>query len=155
MKLRRLAPRAGRFHLRPQAGMTLIEVVVALAITSLAIAAIINGYNFCTNSAQKAEFYLAANAKAMERVEETRSAMWDTVQFPILDEVVSTNFPIKNVTLELSGSGGTIVPATVQTTISQISVNPPLKRIRVDCIWEYRGVQLITNTIETCRAPNQ
>jgi len=135
--------------------MTLVEVVMALFITGLAIAGIINGYNYCTTSAQKAAYYLAASAKAMERIEETRSAMWDTAQFPVLDELVSSNFLIKNITLELSGTGGAIVPATVQTEISQISVNPPLKRIRVDCIWNYRGLQAITNTIETCRAPNQ
>ena len=153
--MRCLAKRAGRFQPRRQAGMTLVEVVMALSITALAIGGIVNGYNYCTNSAQKAAYYLAANAKAMERVEETRSAMWDTVQFPVVDELVSTNFPTKVVTLELSGSGGAVVPATIRTTISQISVNPPLKRIRVDCVWNYRGIQAITNTIETCRAPNQ
>jgi hypothetical protein len=25
----------------------------------------------------------------------------------------------------------------------------------VDCIWQFRGVELITNTIETIRAPDQ
>jgi hypothetical protein len=52
-----------------------------------------------------------------------------------------------------SGSGGT--SATIQTTISQISVTPPIRRIRVDCIWNFMGSQVITNTIETIRAPDQ
>lgn len=132
-----------------------MEVVVSLAITGLAIGGIVTGYAFCATSADKAGLFLAANARAMERLEETRSAKWDTASSPQVDQVVATNFPNKVVTLDLSGSGVGIRPATIQTTISQISVTPPLKRIRVDCIWSYNGAQMITNTIETCRAPDQ
>lgn len=140
---------------RLQAGMTLVEVVVAMAIAGLAIGGIINGYNFCTNSAQQAALYLTANARALEQIEEIRSAKWDTASWPAVDQLVVTNFPTKVVTLDLSGSGGVITPATIQTEISQVSATPPLKRIRVDCIWQGRGGQWITNTIETCRAPDQ
>lgn len=135
--------------------MTLVEVTVALAITGLAVGGIVNGYNFCTNSSQKAATLLAANARAMERIEETRSAVWDTAQYPVEDQLVTTNFPNKVVTLDLSGSGGVITPATIQTEITPISANPPLKRIRVNCIWQVRGGQWVTNTIETIRAPGQ
>lgn len=126
-----------------------------MAITGLAVGGIVNGYNFCTNSAQQAALRLAANARAIERIEEVRSAIWDTAQYPVVDQLVATNFPSKVVTLDLSGSGGVITPATIQTEISQISVNPPLKRIRVDCIWQVMGEQWVTNTIETFRAPGQ
>jgi type II secretory pathway pseudopilin PulG len=135
--------------------MTLVEVVVAMAITGLAVGAIVNGYTYCTNSAQKAALSLAANARAMERIEETRGAQWSTSSGSAVDELVATNFPSKVVVLDLSGSGVGITSATIQTEISQLSVNPPLKRIRVDCIWTYKGNQVITNTIETCRAPDQ
>jgi type II secretory pathway pseudopilin PulG len=135
--------------------MTLIEVVISLAIAGLAVGGIVSGYTFCAASADKAGLFLSANARAMERLEETRSAKWDTASWPQVDEVVSTNFPSKVVTLDLSGSGVGTRSATVRTTISQISVNPPLKQIRVDCIWSYKGTQMITNTIETCRAPDQ
>jgi len=155
MKIKCPSQSATGIRSRPQSGMTLVEVVVALSLTGLAVGGIINGYNYCTKSAQKAAFCLAANARAVERVEETRGAMWDILDLPVVDQLVSSNFPAKVVTLELSGSGGGSVPATIQTVISQISVAPPLKRIRVDCIWNYRGIQMITNTIETCRAPTQ
>ena len=145
----------GRLQRRNHAGMTLVEVTVAMAITGLAVGGIVNGYNFCTNSAQQAALRLAANARAIERIEEVRSAIWDTAQYPVVDQLVATNFPSKVVTLDLSGSGGVITPATIQTEISQISVNPPLKRIRVDCIWQVMGEQWVTNTIETFRAPGQ
>jgi type II secretory pathway pseudopilin PulG len=134
--------------------MTLIEVVVALAITGLTVAGIVTGYIFCTTSSVKDSLYMAANAKAMQRIEETRSAIWDTSSFPAVDQLVATNFPDEVVT-NLSGADSGITSATIQTDITQISTNPSLKEIRVDCIWQFKGVETITNTIETCRAPDQ
>ncbi len=134
--------------------MTLIEVVVALLITGLAVVGIVNGYNYCTHSAQRAALSLAANARAMERLEETRSAKWDTSSWPQVDLLVATNFPDKTVTLDLSGSGKATATATIQTTIAQISSSPPLKRIRVDCTWTFQGAKIV-NSLETCRSPDQ
>lgn len=138
-----------------QAGMTLTEVVMSLAITGMVMGGIVGGYTFCTTSAEKAALSLAASARAMERIEEARSAKWDTSSWPAVDQLVATNFPDKVVTLDLSGSGAGARSATIRTEISPISVTPPLKRIRVDCIWKFRGAEVITNTIETCRAPDQ
>lgn len=137
-----------------QAGMTLPEVLVALAITGLVVGGIVSGYGFCTISTRKAALALAANARAVERIEETRSAKWDTARSPIADELVATNFPEKSIILDPSRSLNMTNSATLQTVISQISTTPPLKRIRVDCIWTFNGSRL-TNTIETCRAPDQ
>lgn len=138
-----------------QAGMTLVEVATASAIATLVIAGIINGYNYCTQAAQRSALMLAASAMALQRVEETRSATWDTAAWPVVDQLVATNFPAKTVTLDVSGDGTVTTTATVYTDISQISSVPPLKRIRVDCVWRYRNVTWITNSIETCRAPKQ
>ena len=135
--------------------MTLVEVLMALVLSGLAVGGIISGYTYCTASAEKAALSLAANARAMERLEETRSAKWDAASWPSVDQVVTTNFPDKVVTLDLSGSGVGITTATIQTVISQISTNPPLKLIRVDCIWKFKAGQVVTNSIETCRAPDQ
>jgi len=138
-----------------RAGMTLIEVVVALAITGLRVGGIVTGYIYCTTSAVKAELAQAANARAMERIEEARSARWDTSSWPVVDQLVATNFPDEVVSLDTPGSGSGGTSATIETTISQISLTPPIRRIRVDCIWQFRGIALITNTIETIRAPDQ
>jgi prepilin-type N-terminal cleavage/methylation domain-containing protein len=143
------------FPTRGWAGMTLIEVVVALAITALTVEGIVAGYIYCTTSAVKAELAQAANARAMERIEEARSARWDTSSWPTVDQLVATNFPDKVVSLDMPGSGSGGTSATIETTISQISLTPPMRRIRVNCIWQFRGVELITNTIETIRAPDQ
>src|SRR5947207_7742169 len=90
--------RLGRSFPRPEAAMTLVEVVVALAISGLAVGAIVSGYLFAATSAEKSGLSLAANARAMERIEETRSAKWDTASSPAVDQLVSTNFPDKVMT---------------------------------------------------------
>jgi type II secretory pathway pseudopilin PulG len=135
--------------------MTIFEVVVALGISGLAVAAIVNGYIFCVTSAEKSALSLSANNRAMQRIEEMRSAKWDISTWPVIDQLVSTNFSNSVVTLDVSGSGSAVTYATNFVTISQISTNPPLKRIRVDCVWNFKGSHLITNTIETCRSPDQ
>jgi type II secretory pathway pseudopilin PulG len=145
-----------------EAGMTLVEVVIALAIAVLMVTGIVTGYIFCTNSTVKDSLYMAANAKALQRLEETRSAIWAPYRAQPVDQLVPTNFPEEdNVVLDLSASGSQTTTATILTDISQILPSPdlplsaPVRRIRVDCIWLYNGVQLITNEIETCRAPDQ
>jgi type II secretory pathway pseudopilin PulG len=135
--------------------MTLVEVVIALAITGLTVAGIVAGYIYCMTATVKAELVQVASARAMERLEETRSAKWDISAWPIVDQLVATNFPDKVVSLDMPGSGSGGTSATIVTTISQISVNPPIRGVRVDCVWQFRGTELITNTIETIRAPDQ
>jgi prepilin-type N-terminal cleavage/methylation domain-containing protein len=146
--------RFGRHPPLNRAGMTLVEVVVALAISGLTVAGIVSGYVFCANSAERSALTLAANARAMERLEETRSAQWDPSSWPPVDQLVTTNFPDRVVVLDLSGSGVGTTYATNITQISQLAINPPLKRIHVDCIWSLKGSQLVTNSVESCRAPD-
>ncbi len=100
--------------------MTLVEVVIALAITGLTVAGIVAGYIFCMTATVKAELIQAGNARAMERIEEARSAQWDTSAWPIVDQLVATNFPDKVVSLDMPGSGSGGTSATIETTISQI-----------------------------------
>jgi type II secretory pathway pseudopilin PulG len=135
--------------------MTLVEVVIALAITGMTVGGIVAGYISCTTAAIKAELFQAASARAMERLEQARSAQWDTSSWPVVDQLVATNFPNEAVSLDTPGSSSGGTTATIETTISQISLSPPIRRIHVDCIWQFRGVELITNSIETIRAPDQ
>lgn len=144
-----------RFPTGARSGMTLVEVVTALAIASLAIGGIIGGYNYCTQASQKSAQMLAASALAQQRLEETRSVTWDTAAWPQVDQLLATNFPARVAILDVSGDGKVTLPATIYTYIDQIATNPPLKRIRVDCVWQYNGKQWLTNSIETCRAPKQ
>ena len=147
--------KTGQCLRRGREAMSLVEVLVATAMAGLAIGAIVTGYSFCANSVDYTANSMAANARAIERLEEMRSAKWDTAAYPAVDQLIAINFPIKTVTLDVSGSGVGVTEATIQTTISDISTKPPLKRLRVDCVWNYKGVRDVTNTVETCRAPDQ
>jgi type II secretory pathway pseudopilin PulG len=135
--------------------MTLVEVVMALAITGLTVAGIVEGYIFCMASSVKDSLFMAANGQALAGIEATRSAQWDTSNYPVVDQLVATNFPAKVVTLNQSGTDTNLILATVTTDISQISTTPPLRRIYVECVWQFKGGEWVTNTIETIRAPDQ
>jgi len=136
--------------------MTLVEVLVAFAISGLAVSGIVYGYVFSINSAERFSMSLAANAQASERMEQIRGALWNSSSSPVIDQVQASNFPNQTVTLDLSGSGTGVSYATNIVTITDISTSPPLRRVRVDCVWTFGArSQLMTNTIETCRAPDQ
>jgi prepilin-type N-terminal cleavage/methylation domain-containing protein len=161
VKIRRSNQKVVQFPPRGRAGMTLIEVVVALAIAGLMVAGVVTGYIFCTTSTVKDSLYMEANARAMERLEETRGAVWAPYRATPVDELVATNFPDENnVVLDLSAQSSTPTLATLHTDISQILPSAalpnaaPVRRIHVDCTWQFNGV-VITNSIETCRAPDQ
>ena len=155
MKIRCLNQKACQLPPPEPAGMTLVEVVIALAIAGLTLGGVVEGYICSTTAAVKAGLVQAANARAMERLEETRSARWDTASWPVVDQLVATNFPDRIVSLDMPESASAGTTARIKTAIFQISLAPPLRGIRVDCIWQFRGVQMITNTIETIRAPDQ
>ena len=136
------------------AGMTLVEVVMALAITSMMIGGLVSGYLSCTQAAVKAELFQAANSKALERLEQTRSAIWAPNRAQPVDQLVSTNFPDESVSLNTPGTtGGTM--ATIQTTIVTISSTPPIRSVHVDCVWQFQSGGWITNSVETIRAADQ
>ena len=138
-------------------GMTLAEVVVAMAVASLTVLSLVDGYIFSTVSSEKARLSLAANTRALERLEDTHAAIWNVSGWPVVDELVATNFPVELVILHLSGQGAGITYGTNYAAITQVSLAPQLRRIRVDCVWQFRSGPfsgLFTNTVETLRAPD-
>jgi type II secretory pathway pseudopilin PulG len=150
-----LSPRLRSPHQVAASGLTLVEVVVALGISTMAIAGIISSYLFSIAAAQKSTLSMAASAQAIRRVEETRSAKWDTSSWPQVDQLVQTNFQDEVVVLDHGAAGNGITYGTNSTQILLVSLNPPLKKIHVDCVWNFKGTRLITNSVETCRAPDQ
>ena len=145
----------GRSSRAETLGMTLAEVVVALAIASLTVASLVGGYISSTLAAEKAGLSMAANTRALERLEDTHGARWNV--WESVDELVATNFPSKLVALDLSGQGAGVSYGTNYTSITQISVSPQLRRVRVDCVWRFQNRQfstLFTNTVETLRGPD-
>jgi prepilin-type N-terminal cleavage/methylation domain-containing protein len=155
MKIRHSAYKVHVFPPQRRAGMTLVEVIVALAVTGITLAGVVSGYIYCMTSAVKAELMQAAHAKALERIEQTRSAIWAPNRAIPQDDLVATNFPDLVVTLDLPGAATNGTQATIQTTIASISSSPPTRSVHVDCIWNFRGSEWVTNSIETIREPDQ
>jgi type II secretory pathway pseudopilin PulG len=135
--------------------MTLLEVIVAFAISGLAVAGIVSGYMTSVRASEKFALSQAANALAAQEVEIMRSAVWTTTTSPAVDQLGITNFTTQPLTLDLSGSGSGVTYATNFVQVTTVSTSPPLRRIHVDCVWSYYGGQVLTNSIETMRGPDQ
>ncbi len=136
-------------------GITIIEVVLSLAIMGISFGAIVLGYVMSARRAEWSAYSLAANSLAMQRIEQCRAAKWDMLTTPVTDELVASNFVAQASILDVPISSSNVTSATNFTTITLISANPPLKMIRVDCVWPFKGQGLFTNTLITYRAPDQ
>jgi hypothetical protein len=135
--------------------ITLMEVVFAMAVGGLLMAGVASGFIQCMRQAEWSSYSLAANSLALQKLEQTRAAAWDRLAAPPNDQVVSSNFPPDVQVLDVPISKTNIVYATNFTSIQSISTNPPLKLVRVDCVWSFMSRGLFTNTLATYRAPNQ
>jgi prepilin-type N-terminal cleavage/methylation domain-containing protein len=140
---------------RMRHGFTLLEVVLAVALGAIILSGMILGYAQAAFRAEWSAHSLAAQSLAMMRLEQVRSAKWDTLAYPPVDQVVEANFPARVEVLDLPVSGDGIVYATNFTSITSVSTTPPLKLIRVDCVWSFLDRGVYTNTISTYRAPDQ
>jgi type II secretory pathway pseudopilin PulG len=132
---------------------TLVEVVIAVAILSLTFAGVIYGYVLSAQRAEWSAYSLAAQSLASQGVEQVRSAKWDPGSWPLIDELPPTNFAMVE-TLDVPISG-TPVFATNLISVSDVSTNPAIRQIRVDCTWMFVKRGPFTNTMITFRAPDQ
>lgn len=135
--------------------MTFMEALVAMVIVAIMAVATINGYLFSTSRAEWSSHSLAAHALALQRLEQTRVASWSLAGEVPIDELTADNFPTLHTALDLPVAGTNAVMATVYTSITNISANPPLKMIRVECVWPFRERGLFTNQLATYRAADQ
>lgn len=140
-------------------GFTIAEVVVSLAIAAVALGGMIYGYILSGKRSEWSGYSLAAQALAVQRVEQIRAAKWDTQAYPAVDQLNYTNFPtVTTGVMDLPVSGTNLVTVTNYTTIStvQISASPliTVKMIRVDTVWPFNG-ERFSNTVVTYRAPDQ
>jgi prepilin-type N-terminal cleavage/methylation domain-containing protein len=136
-------------------GLTLVEVVISLSIFGIAIGAVISGHIFALHQAEMSAYSLAAHSLALQRLEQARAAKWDPLAAPPVDDLVQTNFPPVFEILDIPISGSNYVTAEIHTQVRQVSANPPLKMVRVDCIWPFMTRGFFTNTVVTYRAPDQ
>jgi hypothetical protein len=136
-------------------GFSLAETVVSLALTATTIIGVVSGFLQSSQEAEWSSWSLAAQSQALRGVEQTRAAKWNPQGFPAVDELISTNFPVRVEVLDIPMTGNNVTYVTNRTTITTISVNPPLKMIRVDSTWSFMNRGVFTNRTLTYRAPDQ
>jgi len=134
---------------------TLVEVVVASAISALTITSSIYAYTLSAKRAEWSAYSLAAHSLAVQRLEQVRACKWDPTATPAVDQLVATNFQAQINMLDIPFKGTNIVYATNFTTITTLSTNPHLKMIQVDCRWPFMGRGIFTNTVVTYRTSDQ
>ena len=138
---------------RKNSGFTLAEVVIAMAVMTIVIGGLIRGYVLSAQRAAWSAHSLAAESLALQGVEQARAAQWDPQAWPALDELPPTNYTEVD-TLDIPVTGQPQF-ATNFISVTMASTNPPLRQIRVDCVWRFAGRGLFTNTVITLRAADQ
>jgi prepilin-type N-terminal cleavage/methylation domain-containing protein len=134
---------------------TLVEVVISLAVVGLMVAGTLTGYMMAIQRAEWSGYSLAAQSLALQQLEQTRASKWDPDASPAVDQLVSANFPARTNVLDVLNTGTNVIWATNFTTIQTVSTSPPLRYVRVDCVWRPKpGSHLFTNTVATYRAPD-
>ncbi len=136
-------------------GFTIEEVVVAVSIIGITATATVSGYTNVSKRSEWSNRQAAASQLAAQRIEQVRSARWDTLASPVVDEIGKTSFTESKVLLDLPQRDEAPVEARLQTSVEQISDDPPLKLVRVDIIWPNLDGRVFTNTLVSYRAPNQ
>lgn len=140
---------------RRSSGVTLIEVVISMTIAAITISSIVAGYVFSARQLEQSACASAADFMARQRVEQARSAKWDPLAEPPVNELVASNFPVVVSALDIPVAANNPLYATNTTTISTVSSSPPLKMIRVECVWWLLSRGPFTNTLTAYRAPDQ
>ena len=133
---------------------TLTEVVISLAILVLVFHGILKAYTMACQRSEWSAHSLAAQSLAMQQMEAMRAGKWDPQAWPVVDEIGLTNYRNADI-LDVPTMSKTPSYATSIVAVTTVTINPPLRQIRSDCIWEFKPRGLFTNTVITLRAPDQ
>jgi prepilin-type N-terminal cleavage/methylation domain-containing protein len=167
---------------RQYSAFTLAEVVIAIAIVAIVYGGMFMAYTQSTKRAQWTGYSLAAQALAIQQIEQARAAVWDPskpendfTNLNLNSPLFTTNPPNYTYTgytwtyLDLPTSGGNFVTATNYVTIRMLNYNTgsstltgvQLQMVRVDTVWPFTWgsgagmtTRLYTNTICTYEAPD-
>ena len=139
---------------RQAAGFSLAEVVISIAVMGLVFVGILAGYIQSARNAEWTGYSLAAQAFAIQQIEQARSAVWDFSTGNGRNELTNLNLLNPQVTnsgktrtgyswatLDLPYSGTNVVRATNYVTVRMFFfnnvANPPvqLQMMQVDTVW--------------------
>jgi type II secretory pathway pseudopilin PulG len=158
---------------RQNAAFTLAEVVMAVAITAVIFGGILSGSVQMTKRAEWTGQSLAAQALAIQQLEQARSAVWDNTlaknemtNLNLLGWTYNTSTRVGKgytyATLDLPISGTNQIRATNYVTITQITNVTGLpavkiQMVQVDTVWRFNAFgspRFHTNTVVTYYAPD-
>lgn len=128
---------------------------MSMGITALIVAGAARAHVGAAMRAEWSTCSFAAQNASMQRAEQVRAARWDTLASPVVDQVVSSNFPPQVVTLEVPSISTNVMRATNFTSIAVLSLDPPMRVIRTDCVWRFAERGLFTNSSVVYRGPDQ
>ena len=137
------------------AGFTLVEYLVSFFIATFTVMTIATGYIVAM---QRSEFITASGAAQSlvdDQLELVRGARWDLYSSPPVTgrvEALAGSFAVTLSRLAVTGATG--LPATLTTSVTSVSTDPPLLQVRVECVWSYANRGPFTNTVVTYRAPD-
>lgn len=134
---------------------TLVEALISMVILGIMVTGVVSGFTQSHRTAEWSGHCLAAQAYAVQAMEQSRAAKWDPGKSPAVDELLTTNFTNRVQILDVPISGTNIVYATNQIWIRTVSADPPLREIYVECTWTFPNRGVFTNSILTYRAPDQ
>jgi type II secretory pathway pseudopilin PulG len=162
------------------AAFTLAEVVVSIFIAGLLFGGIITAYIQGGRRADWSGLSLAAQALAIQQIEQARSAVWDPAH-PVYEKnelaalasnLLSFNYNIDAngntnwsgyswTNLDLPISGTNVTTATNFVTLTRFApitgIKMDILKLRVDTVWQYSWgskVMLCTNTMVDYYAPD-
>jgi type II secretory pathway pseudopilin PulG len=139
---------------------TLPEALVSLLIMVIVFDTVISAYMQSAYRAEWAGYSLAAQSAAIQQLEAAKSAVWDTQDTPVKDEI--SQLPTTTTTLlSLPVSGTNYVYATNYTTIT-LFTNSALTgasnyMVTVSTVWPFmwrNQTAYYTNTIACYYAPD-
>jgi len=177
-------PSAGRFGLdrvnppdqpsrssRQNAGFTLVELVISVAIVALVFGGILKAYIQAGTRIQWTGYSLAAGSQASEVIEQIKAATWDPSQVGSPNQAINLNlqgasynagtrtytgYSITPLDVPVTSTNA-ILNATNFITVQMINIdansNVVCQSIRVDTVWPF-GRKICTNTICTIIAPD-
>ena len=140
---------------RSQAGLTLTEVLVSIVLTGVATVGMINGHVFASQQSARSLATAEVQMEMDSRLAETKAARWDILAFPVMDQLVSENFPSRVVEMDSRAAGEAQSMIESRVSIATISSDPPLKKVEIECVWTAKSGDLRTNIVTTLRSPDQ
>lgn len=140
-------------HLRRKTieAYTLVEVVVSFLIGSLVISGCFKGYQLSARRAEWSSYSMAAQSNAIKKMEDVVASAW-VPQYSV-DHITTNLFPTSTERLYLPTQQTNVVLVTNFVSIADLTTTPPVKMIRVDCVWSFLG-ETYTNSVGCIRAPN-